>query len=146
MNADERRFKHADLTEQIIGVFYEVYNDLGCGFLEKVYQEAMALVLTNKGIDVQREVSLPVWFRGVQIGSYEADLVVAGVVLVELKACRALDTSHEAQVLNYLRATELEVGLLFNFGPKPQLRRFAFENVRKRISVHLRPSAAKGSS
>lgn len=146
MNADERRYKHAELTEQIIGVFYEVYKDLGIGFLERVYQEAMALVLRNKGIEVLCEVPVPVWFRGKKIGAYEADLVMGGVVLVELKAVKALDSSHEAQMLNYLRSTEIEVGLLLNFGARPQVRRFAFENERKGISVHQRSSAAKGSS
>jgi GxxExxY protein len=145
MNAEERRYKHEDLTEQIIGAFYEVYKELGIGFLEKVYLEAMALVLKSKGLDVQSEVPIPVWFRGKKIGAYEADLVVNGVVLVELKAVKALDSSHEAQLLNYLRSTEIEVGLLLNFGSRPQVRRFAFENERKGISVHLRSSAAKGS-
>ncbi len=146
MNAEERRYKHTELTELVIGAFYEVYKELGIGFLEKVYQEAMMLVLRNKGIEVQCKVPIPVWFRGCKIGNYEADLLVAGVVLVELKAGKALDPSHEAQLLNYLRATEIEVGLLLNFGPRPQVRRFAFENERKGISVHLRSSAAKGSS
>src|SRR5260370_26529431 len=144
MNAEERRYKYAELTEQVIGVFYEVYNELGIGFLEKVYQEAMALVLRNKGIEVQCEVAIAVWFRGAKIGTYEADLVVAGTVLVELKACKALDSSHEAQLLNYLRSTEIEVGLLLNFGPRPQVRRFVYDNERKGISVHLRSSSAKG--
>ena len=146
MNADERRYKHAELTEIIIGAFYEVYKELGVGFLEKVYQEAMMIVLRGKGLEVQCQVPVPVWFRGMRIGTYEADLVVAGAVLVELKAVKALDSSHEAQLLNYLRSTEIEVGLLLNFGPRPQVRRFAFENERKGISVHLRSSAAKGSS
>lgn len=146
MNAEERRYKHAELTEQIIGVFYEVYKELGTGFLEKVYQEAMAMVLRSKGLEVQCQVPVPVWFRGAKIGTYEADLVVAGLVLIELKACKALDPAHEAQLLNYLRSTEIEVGLLMNFGNRPQVRRFAFENERKGISVHLRSSAAKGFS
>lgn len=146
MNAEERRYKHEELTELIIGAFYEVYNELGTGFLEKVYREAMALVLRSKGISVQCEVALPVWFRGTRIGTYEANMVVEGQVLVELKAAKGLEASHEAQLLNYLRATEIEVGLLLNFGPRPQVRRFAFANERKGISVHLRSSAAKGSS
>jgi GxxExxY protein len=145
MNAEERRYKHAELTEQVIGVFYDVY-ELGIGFLEKIYREAMALAPRGKGIEVQCEVPVPVWFRGVKIGAYEADLVVAGAVLVELKAAKALDSAHEAQLLNYLRSTEIEIGLLLNFGNRPQVRRFAFENERKGISVHLRSSAAKGSS
>ena len=143
INADERRYKHQDLTEVIIGVFYEVYNELGFGFLEKVYEEAMARALKSKGLQVQQQASVLVWFRGEKIGSYEADLIVADVVLIELKACKTLDSSHEAQVLHYLRSTEIEVGLLFNFGPRPQVRRFAFDNQRK-ISVHLRKSAANG--
>jgi GxxExxY protein len=132
MNAEERRYKHSELTEQIIGVFYEVYNELGFGFLEAVYEEAMVLVLKSKGINVKSQVPVPVWFRGCKIGAYEADLVVEGRVIIELKAGKALDSSHEAQLLNYLRSTEIEVGLLLNFGPRPQVRRFAFENDRKK--------------
>jgi GxxExxY protein len=144
MNADERRYKYSELTEQIIGIFYEVYNERGAGFLEKVYEQAMALVLKERGIPCQQQVPLPVWFHGQVIGAYDADLVVNGVVLLELKACRTLDPSHEAQLLHYLRSTEIEVGLLLNFGPKPQVRRLALENERKKIGVHLRKSAAKG--
>jgi GxxExxY protein len=143
MNADERRYKHSELTEQIIGIFYDVYNELGFGFLEKVYEEAMTVAFKERGINFQRQVSIPVWFHGQAIGSYDADLVVNGLVLLELKACRALDPSHEAQLLHYLRSTEIEVGLLLNFGPRPQVKRLAFENERKKISVHLRKSAAK---
>ncbi|HWF03727.1 MAG TPA: GxxExxY protein [Candidatus Angelobacter sp.] len=131
------------MTEQIIGIFYEVYNELGVGFLEKVYEEAMAASLKERGISFQKQVPIPVWFHGQTIGSYDAGLVVNGVVLVELKACKALDPSHEAQLLDYLRSTEIEVGLLLNFGPRPQVKRLAFENERKKISVHLRKSAAK---
>jgi GxxExxY protein len=143
INADERRYKYSELTEQIIGIFYEVYNELGFGFLEKVYEEAMAGAFREHGITVQQQLPIPVWFHGHTIGSYDADLVVNGVVLLELKACRALDASHEAQLLHYLRSTEIEIGLLLNFGPRPQVRRLAFDNMRKKISVHLRKSAAK---
>jgi GxxExxY protein len=142
INADERRYKYSELTEQIIGIFYEVYNELGFGFLEKVYEEAMAIALKEHGLPVQQQVPIPVWFHGQTIGDYDADLLVNGVVLLELKACKALDSSHETQLLHYLRSTEIEVGLLLNFGPRPQVRRFAFENERKKISVHLRKSAA----
>ena len=142
ITADERRYKHQELTEVIIGVFYEVYNELGFGFLEKIYEEAMARVLKSKGFEVQQQAAVPVWFRGEKIGSYEADLIVGGKGLIELKACKNLDSSHEAQLLHYLRSTEIEVGLLFNFGPRPQVRRFAFDNDRKKICVHLRKSAA----
>jgi GxxExxY protein len=145
MNADERRYKHQELTETIIGIFYEVYNELGHGFLEKVYEEAMTRTLRAKDLEVQQQVGVPVWFRGEKIGVYEADLVVAGSVLVELKACKGLDASHEAQLLHYLRATEIEIGLLLNSGPRPHVRRLAFDNERKKISVHLRQSAANRS-
>lgn len=146
MNADERRYKYSELTEEIIGTFYEVYNELGQGFLEKVHEEAMAIALNAKGLSLQQQVAVPVWFRNIKIGSYEADIVVAGVVLLELKACKALDSSHESQLLNYLRSTEIEIGLLLNFGPRPQVRRFVFQNERKKISVHQRSSVAKGVS
>ena len=146
INADARRYKHSELTEPIIGVFYEVYNELGFEFLEKVYEEAMVVALKEHRIEVQQQVPVPVWFHEQTIGSYDADLVVNRVVLLELKACKALDSSHEAQLLHYLRSTGIEVGLLLNFGPRPQVRRFAFANERKKISVHLRKSAAKGFS
>src|SRR5947209_125013 len=141
---DERGYKYSEITEKVIGIFYEVYNDLGFGFLESLYEEAMAVVLKSKGIEFQRQVHVPVWFRGQRIGFYDADLLVAGVVLVELKACKGLDPSHEAQLLHYLRSTEIEIGLLLNFGPKAQVRRLAFDNRRKGISVHQRSSAANG--
>jgi GxxExxY protein len=145
INADERRYKHSELTERIIGIFYDVYNELGFGFLESVYEAAMAVALTEQGIPHQQQVSIPVFFRGQKIGTYDADLLVGGVVLLELKACKALEPAHEAQLLHYLRSTSIEVGLLLNFGPRPQVRRLAFENERKKISDHLRKSAAKGS-
>ena len=136
ISANEHRYKHKELTEVIIGVFYEVYNELGFGFLEKIYEEAMARVLRKKGIEVKQQSPVPVWFRGEEIGSYEADLVVANSVLVELKACKGLDSSHESQLLHYLRATEVEVGLLLNFGPRPHVRRLIFTNERKKTVRH----------
>lgn len=145
ISADERRYKYQEITEIIIGAFYEVYNELGHGFLERVYEEAMARVLRAKGVECRQQAAVPVWFRGDKIGSYEADLVVANAVIVELKACRALDSSHEAQLLHYLRATDIEVGPLLNFGPKPGVRRLAFDNQRKNISGNLRKSAANNS-
>jgi GxxExxY protein len=139
---DDPGYKHSDITEKIIGVFYEVYNELGFGFLESLYEEAMAIVFESKGIGFQRQAPVQVWFSGRKIGSYDADFLVEGVVVVELKACRTLDPSHEVQLLHYLRSTEIEIGLLLNFGPKPQVRRMAFDNSRKGISVHQRSSAA----
>ena len=146
MGADERRYKYSELTEKVIGVFYDVYNELGCGFLEKVYEEAMAVSFNEQGIVFEQQASIPVWFHGKKIATYDADPIVGGVVLVELKACKAFDPAHEAQLLHYLRSTDIEVGLLLNFGPRPQVKRLAFENERKKISVHLRKSAAKGFS
>ena len=131
MNADKRGLKHEELTRKIVGVFYEVYNELGQGFLESVYEGAMEIALAEAGLKVERQVPVPVWFRGRQVGDFKADLLVEGLVILELKAVRAFDPSHEAQLLNYLRATQIEVGLLLNFGPKPEFKRFAYDNERK---------------
>ena len=143
MNANEHERKHWDLCHQIVGVFYSVYNELGYGFLEAVYEEALAIGLQEAVLSASRQVPTPIWFHGRTIGEYKADVIVNRVVLLELKAARVLDSSHEAQILNYLRATDIEVGLLLNFGPKPQFKRFVFENDRKGIRVHSRGFAAK---
>jgi GxxExxY protein len=134
--------KHYELTEKIIGVFYDVYNELGHGFLESVYEHALALALTQAGMRVERQVAVSVWFRSQQIGDFRADALVDGKVLLELKAARVIDQAHEKQLLNYLRATNIEVGLLLNFGVQPQFRRLVYENERKKIRVHPRESAA----
>lgn len=131
MDADERRFEHSDLTQKIIGDFYEVYNELGHGFLESVYEAAMTKALRDAGLRAERQWPVEVRFRGEVVGEFRADVLVEGCVIIEIKAARALDSAHEAQVLNYLRATPIEVGLLMNFGPKPEFRRFAFANNRK---------------
>ena len=130
MNAD---LKYFELTQQIIGVYYDVYNELGAGFLESVYQKSLALALESAGLKVCSRIDIPVWFRGHQVGQFEGDLLVEQCVLLELKAARALGSAHQAQLLNYLRATEIEVGLLLNFGPKPEFKRVAYDNSRKRI-------------
>lgn len=131
MNADSRGFKSQDITQRIIGVFYEVYNELGHGFLESVYEQAMVIALAQAGLTVNAQVPVAVYFRGRQIGDFKADILVNDAVLIELKAARTLDSSHEAQLLNYLRGTPIEVGLLLNFGPKPEFKRLAFDNDRK---------------
>ncbi len=125
---------HHELTEKIIGVFYDVYNELGHGFLESIYETAMTIALREKGLRVEQQVEIPVWFRGQQIGIFFADLLLEDVVIVELKAVRSIDPSHEAQLLHYLRATEIELGLLLNFGVKPEIKRKIYDNPRK-ISV-----------
>jgi len=136
MNTDQHRYAHSELTESIIGTFYEVYNELGFGFVESVYEIAMCLALKSKGLTVERQYPVPVWFRGEQIGHFFADLVVNQSVILELKAARAVEPSHISQLLNYLRATAIEVGLVLNFGPRPSVRRLLFTNDRKNISVH----------
>jgi len=133
---------HAELTEKIIGVFFSVYNELGHGFLESVYEEAFEIALTEVGTRVRRQVPIKVWFRGKGVGDFKADMLVDEKVLLELKAARGIDVAYEKQLLNYLRATDVEVGLLLNFGVRPEFRRFAFENRRKMIRIDPRESAA----
>ena len=122
---------HKELTFQIIGLFYDVYNELGHGFLESVYQKSLGLALQAAGLDARWPIAIPVWFRGQQVGYFEADMLVERSVLLELKAVRALDGSHRAQLFNYLRATDIEVGLLLNFGVKAEFRRLFLNNSRK---------------
>jgi GxxExxY protein len=129
---NESDLKYRDLTEKVIGVFFEVYNELGHGFLESVYQRAFELALSSKGLKVCRKIQIPVWFRGEKVGDFEGDVLVENCLLLELKGVRILDRAHEAQLLNYLRATDVEVGILFNFGIKPEFKRLAFDNSRKR--------------
>lgn len=129
---DPLQFPHREITEVVIGAFFEVYNELGYGFLESVYQEALVLLLRERGMKADPEVKLPVYFRGWCVGTFEADIVVEGKVILELKAAEGLAPAFEAQLLNYLKATDIEVGLLLNFGPKPRLKRLAFFNARKR--------------
>jgi GxxExxY protein len=142
MESNPEGLKHRELTEKIIGVFYEVYNELGHGFLESIYEQALAIALAQAGMKVERQVAVSVCFRGRQIGDFRADMLADGKVLLELKAARAIDQVHEKQLLNYLRATDIEVGLLLNFGVKPQFRRLVYENERKKIRVDRRASAA----
>lgn len=137
------KLKHRQLTSKIIRVFFDVYNELGFGFLESVYGAAMGIALTAEGLQVDHQFPTPVWFRSQVIGDFRVDLLVEKVVMVELKAVRAFDPAHEAQLLHYLRATDIEVGLLMNFGPRPEFRRLAFDNQRKKIRAYPRPSAAK---
>src|SRR5262249_15125645 len=134
-------YKHSELNERVIGVFYDVYNELGFGFLESVYRNSLRLVLIEKGLSVESEVPVSVYFRGVSVGDFRADLVINGVILLELKTAEKIIPAHEAQVLNYLRSTKLELGLILNFGPRPQVRRLLLDNSRKLIRTH----AARGS-
>jgi GxxExxY protein len=124
--------KHKDITDKILHAFFKVvYPQLGYGFLEKVYENAMVIALTALGLKVQQQAKTAVYFQGQVVGEYYADLLINDVVIVELKAVSRLLLEHEAQLLNYLRATPYEVGLLLNFGPKLDFRRKAYNNDRK---------------
>jgi GxxExxY protein len=116
-----------DVTEKIIGVCFEVINELGSGFLESVYQKALVLALMQAGLMVQAQVPLKVVFRGHVVGEFIADIIVEGQVVLELKSGKALNAEHEAQLLNYLKATGMKVGLLLNFGrPKLEWKRLVW--------------------
>jgi len=123
--------KHESITEQIIGAFFAVYNVLGWGFLEKVYQGAMGVELRKRGLRIVPQAKIEVFYDGVSVGDYFADILVEGSVIVELKAVERLAPEHGAQVVNYLRASLIEVGLLVNFGPKPEFRRKVVEKARE---------------
>ena len=118
-------------SDAILGAFYAVHRELGSGFLDSVYEAAMAIALGDMGIHVERQAPVAVSFRGSRIGSFRIDLLVESAVAVELKAARSLEPAHEAQLLNYLRASELEVGLVLNFGERPSFKRLAYSNERK---------------
>jgi GxxExxY protein len=124
-------YKHSEITEQILAAFYAVYSALGYGFLEKVYANALKIELEKRGFKVDKEFAIKVYYAGQVIGEYFADLIVADAVIVEIKAAKSLAQEHEAQLLNYLKATPYEVGLLLNFGPKPEQKRRSFDNNRK---------------
>ncbi len=124
-------YKHSDITEQILAAFYAVYLTLGYGFLEKVYVNALKIELEKRELKVAKEFEIKVRYAGQIIGEYFADLIVADCVIVEVKAVKVLIQEHEAQLLNYLKATPYEVGLLLNFGPKPEQKRRSFDNNRK---------------
>lgn len=125
-------YKHGDITEKIIRAFYTVYNTLGYGFLEKVYENALTIELRGMGLKVMQQAPIKVYYRSEVVGEYFADLLVEDAVIVELKAAEGIAPEHEAQLLNYLKATEIEVGLLLNFGPKPEVRRKVFDNDLKK--------------
>lgn len=117
---------HSDLTEQVIKSFYKVYNTLGYGFLEKVYENALAFELRTSGLIVQLQKSIKVFYEGVEVGDYFADIIVNDLVIIELKATESLRQEHVAQLMNYCKATGIEVGLLLNFGKSPEVKRVVF--------------------
>jgi len=128
---------HSDITGETIKAFYKVYNTLGYGFLEKVYENAMAFELEDNGLFVQTQLPIKVFYNGREAGEYFADLVVENKVILEIKTAAAIDKAHEAQLLNYLKATEMEVGLILNFGQKAEYRRKVFANQKKDIISQL---------
>ena len=122
---------HKDLTEKIIKAFYKVNNTLGYGFLEKVYENAIKIELAKMGLQVEQQKNINVYYLEEVVGDYFADLVVDNLVIVELKAAESLCAEHEAQLINYLKATKIEVGLLLNFGKKAEFKRKIYTNERK---------------
>jgi GxxExxY protein len=126
--------KHEEITSRIIKVFYEVYNDLGYGFSEKIYERAMAIALADEGLKVESQKAMQVNFRGQLIGEYAADAMVDDAVIVEYKAATAIVEAHESQLLNYLKASDSEVGLILNFGPRPEIKRMVLDNELKKPS------------
>ena len=122
------QLRHSETTRLLLRAFYYVYNKLGYGFLERVYENSMVIVCRRLGLRIEQQVPIKVQFDGILVGESAADLVADGKVIVELKAARMLAEEHEAQLLNYLKATPYEVGLLLNLGPKPEYRRKILDN------------------
>jgi len=126
---------HQEITSKILSCYYKVYNSLGYGFLEKVYENAMYYELTSNGLNCRAQVPITVHYDGVIVGDYYADLVVEGIIIIELKAAENLVEAHECQLINYLKATDIEVGLLLNFGKSPQFARKIFTNAKKKETI-----------
>jgi GxxExxY protein len=126
---------HKDITDKIIKAFYKVYNELGYGFLEKVYENAMLHELTIDGLRVEKQKQIKVHYSGKEVGDYFANLIVEDAVIIELKAAENLCEEHEYQLLNYLKATEMEVGLLLNFGERPEFKRKLLTNDKMKIRM-----------
>jgi len=141
--SERQQLKYGELSSSILKIFYEVYNELGHGFLESVYRKSMAIALSDQGISVASEVPVPVFFRERIVGEFRADLLVEDKIILELKSARTLEPSHEAQLLHYLRSTEVELGLLLNFGIRPQFRRLLFDNEREKIRENPCKSVAE---
>ena len=122
------KYLHQELTSEIIAAFYKVYNTLGFGFLEKVYENALKYELKKMKFKVDKQKPITVYYNDLTVGEYFADLIVENKVIIELKAAETLIEEHELQLINYLKATDIEVGLLLNFGKKPEIRRKIFSN------------------
>ena len=140
MNTDENRYDA--ITERIIVLAYRVGSRLGCGFMEKCYENALAYELRKAGLRVEQQVCINVWYDDIIVGEYVADLVVEGAVLIELKAISGLETIHSAQCINYLAATKLPLCLLINFGKRVDVKRIAGPSLSSSVSIGA-PSVAK---
>ena len=138
--------KHAELTERIIAAFHQVYTTLGWSFLEKVYHLALLHELRKRGMMAEPNAKIEVFYDGVRVGEYFADLLVEGAVILELKSVEQLSPAHESQLLNYLKATDSEVGLLLNFGQKPQIKRKVYDADLKPSRSMAPQDDAEGSS
>lgn len=123
---------HKELTDKIIDAFFEVYDQLGYGYLERVYQNSLYFELIAKGHKIEAQKEIRIYYKGREVGIYYADLLVDDLVILELKAAEIITDAHEAQVINYLRGTDKEVGYILNFGPKPEFSRKIFTNDRKK--------------
>jgi GxxExxY protein len=128
---------HSDITGEILKALYKVYNELGYGFLEKVYENSLAFELQANGLFVQQQLPINVFYNGKIAGEYFADLIVENKVIIEIKTASVIDKSHEAQLLNYLKATKIEVGLVLNFGQKPEKVRKVFTNKKRSLVESL---------
>ena len=125
---------YEELSGLILESFYKVYNTLGFGFLEKVYENALIVELTNRGLDCYQQQRIDVFYEKERVGDYYADIIVENKIILELKAAKSIAEEHEFQLLNYLKATEIEIGLLLNFGRKPEFKRKIFTNDKKNLS------------
>ncbi|MCU0443827.1 MAG: GxxExxY protein [Microscillaceae bacterium] len=128
---------HKEITDKVLKIFYQVYNELGFGFLERVYQNAMYYELKAQGLTCETEKAIKVYYKNLLVGEYRADIVIENKVILELKASEVLVYENELQLINYLKATEIEVGLLLNFGQKPEFKRKIFTNENKKIAQKL---------
>jgi GxxExxY protein len=122
---------HKDLTNSILGIFYNVYNELGYGFLERVYQNALYHELKENGFKVEAQKKIKVYYKEIEVGDYFADIIVNDLIILELKAQDYLIEANEFQLINYLKSTSCEVGLLLNFGKKPEFIRKVYQNNKK---------------
>lgn len=130
-----KNFPHQELTKKIIGIYYDVYNELGYGFLERVYQNAMLIELKKRGYQVESNKKLIVYYKKEVVGEYIPDIIVNGLIILELKAVEYLIEVHENQILNYLKATDCEIGLVLNFGKDPQFIRKILTNDFKKNRI-----------